>query len=499
MSAAVKFSFLDAMRAIEKAVLEVADGEDLKRNLYVSIKRAIQLLGRRADPTTLGLAQYDICWGLWESFFQDSAPRPFPPVDRAGGDEKVTADFLAAALDVAICDPERAIQMIHRRAPGDGPKPPSQGWTRAEPSRPAARTKDAEPSRQKAPLPEAPAQARPAAGTRDAEPPAQTAPWHGASAQARREARVSSAARPSPGGEDADLLRRKLRDMEMIFQVVRRGDAGAAPPPPSVHDQPPRQPPAVTSAPGVGGVGGGGGVPRPAPPQPRSHCRFGPWRDGEGRELPTFSGAGPGEVVLPDNMNPFEHVLPAKQELEEWLYVRIHVEGKSAGTRHPTIHIWPWGGSTNPAVTAMYGLRAFQILSSWTCEMARVDTMIPVLDYVTRSAENLEAAMTKKIADRLAPMRGRAVFPKPVKAIDPPSKRTRGKDAQAPHLARDVASTSSSQGDRAASRAGGLARPRASSTGASAGRGQYGVPEKARRVRWTEVLEENKVSGSQWG
>ncbi|KAI1090794.1 hypothetical protein F5B19DRAFT_301606 [Rostrohypoxylon terebratum] len=132
-------------------------------------------------------------------------------------------------------------------------------------------------------------------------------------------------------------------------------------PPTSVHDKMTNQPPRVASLPGIGGAPRPAPAPAAAPPKPQK-CHFRAWKDKDNKDLPYFTGAGPGDIVLPDSMDPYKHILPVKDKLEQWLNIRIHVEAKSTRQSHNVIQTWPLSSTQDPEITASYGTEAFFVL-----------------------------------------------------------------------------------------------------------------------------------------
>lgn len=150
---------------------------------------------------------------------------------------------------------------------------------------------------------------------------------------------------------------------------------------------------------------------------PRS--TFGIWRDGEGKDLPCLFGAGPGEIVMPDNMNPWDHVIPVKACLDNWLYVRVLV--LDTDQQHPNRRVTfiPRSEKMDDDVTAAYGMRAFKIFFFWALEMLSSGTMIPVLDFVKERVKKMDVPPID-VSDMLAPFTAETMFPHKLKAITPP-------------------------------------------------------------------------------
>ncbi|OTA57211.1 hypothetical protein K449DRAFT_450325, partial [Hypoxylon sp. EC38] len=140
-------------------------------------------------------------------------------------------------------------------------------------------------------------------------------------------------------------------------------------------------------------------------------CRFGPWKDSNGKDLPCLSGGGPGDIVLPDNMDPTLHILPVRQQLEEWVNIKIHLEVKSEKSRHHLIQILPLESWTNLEVGGLYGMRAFKVLLSWVKEMVHAGKIIPVLDYVRNEMRDEEASLIKVVSGMLTPLVGPVEIP----------------------------------------------------------------------------------------
>ncbi|KAI1445107.1 hypothetical protein F5Y02DRAFT_139491 [Annulohypoxylon stygium] len=152
-------------------------------------------------------------------------------------------------------------------------------------------------------------------------------------------------------------------------------------------------------------------------PKPQE-CQFRTWKDKDGNDLPSFTGVGPGDIILPDNMNPYKHILPVKDKLEQWLNVKIHFEAKSAERKHNVIQIRPSSNIQDAEITASDGTEAFYILASWVFKMIETEMLIPALDYVRDFKKNRNTCLNGKIKKMLAPIEGQVVFPKTLKGIN---------------------------------------------------------------------------------
>ncbi|XXH06119.1 hypothetical protein Hte_012564 [Hypoxylon texense] len=190
----------------------------------------------------------------------------------------------------------------------------------------------------------------------------------------------------------------------------RRDTSDPGLPPPSVQDTKVVPTPRVTSVPGVGGAA------KPTVVQPAT-TKFGPWQDPQGKDLPCFAGASPGEVVLPVNMDPDEHIYPARSTVEALLNVRLWYEPATPACRHKRLRIFPARDAALPEAKALYGYRAFWVLAQWTETMDRKGIMISLLDFIRNFVHSDALAMAGRISSDIAYITGREMHLKPIKAI----------------------------------------------------------------------------------
>ncbi|KAI0535288.1 hypothetical protein GGR58DRAFT_529580 [Xylaria digitata] len=162
---------------------------------------------------------------------------------------------------------------------------------------------------------------------------------------------------------------------------------------------------------------------RQAPSGRRAKCLFGSWKDESGKALPAFPGAAPGEIVLPDNMDPMRYLLPIQADMEAWLNMRFYFEPKTQ-TSPNKIKIKPTKvrNRDRPAEVDMrYGLIAFNVLLRWTNAMIEQGKMIPVIEFIHHdlgcdSDLQAERTVTRML---LEPRIGKTTFPGPIEAITP--------------------------------------------------------------------------------
>ncbi|KAI0432041.1 hypothetical protein F5Y09DRAFT_354400 [Xylaria sp. FL1042] len=160
------------------------------------------------------------------------------------------------------------------------------------------------------------------------------------------------------------------------------------------------------------------GASQPVAPQ----CPFSSWKDESGNPLPCIPGAGPGQIPLPDNLDPVTYLLPIKMDLEAWLNVDFYFVSRSVRSDRNLIVIMPGKvrGKARPAeVDERYGLVAFNILTQWTDEMIRRGTMIPVVEFIRQSfgVHTSFDVLRKQTRQLLAPMAQRTRYPRPIKTI----------------------------------------------------------------------------------
>ncbi|KAF2969096.1 hypothetical protein GQX73_g4526 [Xylaria multiplex] len=160
---------------------------------------------------------------------------------------------------------------------------------------------------------------------------------------------------------------------------------------------------------------------KPTPNVRQLNCLFGSWKDESGKALPAFPGAAPGEIVLPDNMDPMLYLLPIQADMEAWLNMRLYFERKTQ-TSHNKIKIKPAKvrDRARPAEVDMrYGLIAFNVLLRWTNAMIEQGKMIPVIEFIRHDLGCGNDLQVERTATRmlLEPRIEKAPFPGPIKAI----------------------------------------------------------------------------------
>ncbi|GAW19533.1 hypothetical protein ANO14919_090210 [Xylariales sp. No.14919] len=168
-------------------------------------------------------------------------------------------------------------------------------------------------------------------------------------------------------------------------------------------------------------------------------CLFGSWKDERGKALPVISGAAPGEIVLPDNMDPTVYLLPIKADIEAWLNMDLYFTSKGATSSYHKIHISPGTvhGRPRPAgVDMKYGLIAFRTLQRWADAMVKEGKMIPVVEFIrTRFGYGNDFGPERKASRMLLePGVGKEMFPNPITAITPDEMK-RGTSQRSSNLA----------------------------------------------------------------
>ncbi|TRX88793.1 hypothetical protein FHL15_010363 [Xylaria flabelliformis] len=155
---------------------------------------------------------------------------------------------------------------------------------------------------------------------------------------------------------------------------------------------------------------------------PTKKCPFDSWLDDDGKPIACLPGCGPGEIPLPDNMDPKVYLLPIKTDLEAWLNVDLYFETKNNKASPNKIQILPGKsrGQPRPAeVDSEYGLRAFNILFRWTQQMIDEGEMKPIIPFVKEylTMESQFFGTRQKVAVTLQPIGRMARYPRKLKVI----------------------------------------------------------------------------------
>ncbi|KAI0392754.1 hypothetical protein F5Y17DRAFT_434952 [Xylariaceae sp. FL0594] len=178
-------------------------------------------------------------------------------------------------------------------------------------------------------------------------------------------------------------------------------------------------------------------VPAPAPfyilpkvlqPGPGSTCGFGQWRDNEGKPLPRLPGVGPGEIPLPDQMDPVKYLAPIRKEMEQWLKVELWFVRKGGrekrnkiAIRAPRWHVSGRGGQAKS--DQFYGMWAFAVLFSWTRLMSAQGRFIPVIPILQQvytqgvGLDNIRNQIRDKVGDLAR--KDHFFYPRDIVAISP--------------------------------------------------------------------------------
>ncbi|KAI1346095.1 hypothetical protein F5Y01DRAFT_298622 [Xylaria sp. FL0043] len=222
----------------------------------------------------------------------------------------------------------------------------------------------------------------------------------------------------SSGGEEADILNQlsgSPRLTQQFKKFLAQHEAQAAEEAKKFPQLPPGPRPDLGSGPLL--TSGATATSTPAV----AKCAFASWEDEKGNPLPCIPGAGPGEIPLPDNLDPVTYLLPIRIDFEAWLNVDLYFVSKKHAPRN-LVQILPGKvrGMARPAeIDARYGLFAFNILTQWTDAMIQKGTMIPVIDYIRSSMaiEATTAVLRERTRELLFPMIQRARHTSPIKTI----------------------------------------------------------------------------------
>ncbi|KAI0435768.1 hypothetical protein F4803DRAFT_557664 [Xylaria telfairii] len=154
-----------------------------------------------------------------------------------------------------------------------------------------------------------------------------------------------------------------------------------------------------------------------------ARCPFGPWERPDGSPMPCMPGVGPGEIPLPDSMDPRLYLLPIKTDIEAWLNVDLYFAPKSTKPPRPSkIQILPakWRGQPRPAeIDLEYGLRAFDVLLDWVRCIAQKGEIVPIIPFI-RTRHHMESSrigVLQKVDWALQQDVGRAMFQGKIKLI----------------------------------------------------------------------------------
>ncbi|KAI1167071.1 hypothetical protein F5B18DRAFT_520126 [Nemania serpens] len=164
------------------------------------------------------------------------------------------------------------------------------------------------------------------------------------------------------------------------------------------------------------------GTTPPPSAESRLTCSFGSWEHENGKPLPCLPGVGPGEIPLPDNLDPTEYLLPIKTELECWLNVDLWFQRKGKESSHNKIRIMPskWRGRARLAeVDEMYGFLAFEVLCEWVKKMAKDRKMIPVMDVILQQFQGHDNSRIHRdhTFQNVQPWVGSSLYKGPIKPI----------------------------------------------------------------------------------
>ncbi|XDG02612.1 hypothetical protein ABKA04_002227 [Annulohypoxylon sp. FPYF3050] len=431
MSYGNEFSFEGVARTMKEEVKILDRGNSFSLALLNAIRKELRVPPR---TLTLGGAQYRICSHIWDVHFPEK-PRPFPCPDKTLEAMPMKGYILVAASNKAFEDVDLAIDVIKRNQLPDPPKEdepkPSFGVQAIVPKGKAAAKiadtgkgkkviveKDDKKEKGKQEVRETVEDdANTVIKKRDEKKDEKKDEMKDEMKKKEQQATApvqQLAANSTDSDKKIEQTRKKVVNLPLqepdIFDWA--DEEMPALPPTSVHARMTNQPPTVTSAPGIGGVLRQAAATTPAttPPKPQK-CRFREWKNKDNKDLPCFTGVGPGDIILPDNMDPYKHILPVKDKLEQWLNVRIHVEAKSVRQKHNVIQLWPLSATQDRQLTILNGTMAFYILESWAFRVADLEKLMSVFGIV-RNFKLMRGPWLDKRIEDLSAIQGRAMFPK---------------------------------------------------------------------------------------
>ncbi|XXH06120.1 hypothetical protein Hte_012565 [Hypoxylon texense] len=420
------FMFIDAFQAFLQELSpqeKLQVGEMLQTQLEVEVKREEEALMSRRR--VLHHLQCSICQGLWDTLF---AGREAPwhgdePTDSewvADGDARVAVNIYALkrAHRTATKNWQWAAMMINNNKI----VPPPPGSETATAAAPEQRSKGKAAERPQvedqgsfsavplaiqqrvdAARPEAAVPGQKGPGVAKAEAAADVLGDRQGKAAERPMAQNQGSSRANPPksfDHPTPMLEglagnQKAQGGYLQGQIWSAGDV-TIPPPATVRESDTSQHP---HAPLVGAAGGAARSTNIA----AANANLGPWKDEHGRDLPRFADAGPGEIILPPNIDPLSHIVPVRAKVEELLNVALWYVVRNPFVKHNKIGIKPIRGAMSEEGQTSYCRRAFLVLTRWTLQVGETGAVTPLLDFVKADTRDEIERVTGMISALLAP------------------------------------------------------------------------------------------------